>query len=529
MSMHPKFDRRHFLKGAAGAAVAAGYMQIDPDFFISQAHAQAGKTMSFLSAENITGNWDPTAHTTLSQKNIESFVMGFLTRTPMKLDNPGEVVYELATDIKLLDPNRLQITLRQGVVFHDGKPFKAEDVKATFEYGSKPDRPAQWYPGPTETLKIETPDDYTVIVDTSKGGYPAHLFTFLAAFLPIMSAKDIAGGPGGVLSQRLNGTGPFKFVEQRGNDTVMKAYDGYFKGKPAITGINFTFTGDSTTRMLSLMNGQASIVERLEPEQVDTLKGNPNIRINRVVSVENKYLWFRCSKPPFNDTRVRLAACHAINRDLLLEVLGSAGHPSSNFVSPVKFGYIDLENYPKFDPKKSQALLAEAGFPNGKGLPPLEYITSVGFYPKTKEYGEIITAMLNEQGFNVSLTVLEPAAWNERLYHRPGGGPGHMVDCGWSTGSPEPDLILRTHFHSSSHRICGIEDPAIDASLDKERSAATLEERKNILQTETMPLIASKMPALSLFTSVMIHAMQKDFEGLYIYPDGSIDASRPVA
>lgn len=251
------------------------------------------------------------------------------------------------------------------------KPFKAEDVKATFEYGSRADRPAQWYPGPTETLTIETPDDYTVIVDTSKGGYPAHLFVFLASFLPIMSAKDVAGGPGGPLSQRLNGTGPFKFVEQRGNDTVMQAFDGYFKGKPAIPGINFTFTGDSTTRMLSLMNGQASIVERLEPEQVDSIKDNPAIYINKVVSVENKYLWFRCSKPPFDDPRIRLAACHSIDRDMIMELMGSAGHASSNFVSPVKFGYVDLPNYPKFDPEKAQALLAEAGFPNGKGLPRL--------------------------------------------------------------------------------------------------------------------------------------------------------------
>lgn len=195
--MGSEFSRRRFLQGSAGAAAVAGYMQINPDFFISPAFAQAGKTMTFLSAENITGNWDPTAHTTLSQKNIEGFVMGFLTRTPMKLDDPGAVVYELATDIKLLDPHRLQIKLREGIVFHDGKPFKAEDVKATFEYGSRADRPAQWYPGPTETLTIETPDDYTVIVDTSKGGYPAHLFIFLASFLPIMSAKDVAGGPGG--------------------------------------------------------------------------------------------------------------------------------------------------------------------------------------------------------------------------------------------------------------------------------------------------------------------------------------------
>lgn len=516
-------DRRRFLQRLGTIAACA---QINPDFLIASAFAQSARPLVFLSAENITGNWDPTAHTTLSQKNIEGFVMGFLTRTPMTLDDPGKVVYELATDIKLLDPHRLQITLRDGVTFHDGKPFKAEDVKATFEYGAQPDRPAQWYPGPTDTLTITTPDDRTVIVDTTKGGYPAHLFVFLASFLPIMSAKDVAEGPGGVLAKRLNGTGPFRFVEQRGNTTVLKAHEGYFKGKPAIPGIDFTFTADSTTRMLSLMNGQASIVERLEPEQVETVKGNPTIAVSRIVSVENKYLWFRCSKPPFNDVRLRLAACHAIDRSVILDVLGSAGHASSNFVSPVKFGYVDLKNYPAYDPDKAQALLAEAGFPKGKGLPPLEYITSVGFYPKTKEYGEIITAMLNEQGFPVTLTVLEPAAWNERLYHRPGGGPGHMIDCGWSTGSPEPDLVLRTHFHASSHRITGLEDPEVDASLDKERNAPTLEARKTILQTETMPLLAAKAPALSLFTSAMIHAMQADLKGLFIYPDGSIDAAR---
>ena len=101
--------RRSFLKGAAALGAGAGLMTINPEYFLSPAAAQEGKTLVFLSAENITGNWDPTAHTTLSQKNIEGFVMGFLTRTPMRVDNPDEVVYELATGLTLLD--------RRGVVF----------------------------------------------------------------------------------------------------------------------------------------------------------------------------------------------------------------------------------------------------------------------------------------------------------------------------------------------------------------------------------------------------------------------------
>lgn len=518
-------DRRNFLRYGTMAGLTLGAARINPDFFFSSAHAQEARPLTCLSAENITGNWDPMAHTTLSQFNIEGFVMGFLTRSPMMPDNPDEVVYELATEMTLLDPTHIQFKLREGVTFHDGKPFSAADVKATFEYGAQPERSRQVYPGMADTFEVTTPDDFTVIVDTTKGGYGAAMFIFLASYLPIMSASDIEGGPKGPLSQRLNGTGPFKFVEQRGNDTVMAAFDGYFRGKPMVPGVTYAFVGDSTTRMLSLLNGTVDVIERLEPEQVETLSKEPSIKLNRAVSVENKYLWFRCSKPPFDNPLLRKAACHAIDRDLINEVMGTAGEPSSNFVSPIKFGYIELENYPKYDPEECQRLLAEAGYPKGEGLPELEYITSVGFYPKTKEYGEVITALLQEQGFPVTLNVMEVAAWNERLYDRPGGGPGHMIDCGWTSASPEPDLVLRTHFHSSSKRICGIVDPEIDAALDAERDAPSLEARKESLQTNLMPLLAEKVPAFSLFTSVLMHGIRANVEGLFIYPDGTMDAS----
>jgi peptide/nickel transport system substrate-binding protein len=100
-----------------------------------------------------------------------------------------------------------------------------------------------------------------------------------------------------------------------------------------------------------------------------------------------------------------------------------------------------------------------------------------------------------------------------------------MVDCGWATGSPEPDLVLRTHFYSKSKRICGIEDPELDAVLDKERNETDRDERKRIIQQEVMPMLADKVPSLSLFTSVFIHAMRKELQGIYIYPNGMMDAS----
>jgi peptide/nickel transport system substrate-binding protein len=330
-----------------------------------------------------------------------------------------------------------------------------------------------------------------------------------------------------ILEKRPNGTGPFKYIETNGDKNIIRANDDYYGGRPKIDEVVYAYVPDSNTRVLGLLNGQYQIIERLEPEQYQTLAKNPDVVVHRGLSTENKYLHFRCNKKPFDDVRIRQAACHAIDRQQILALMGDAAQASSCYVSPMKWGFIDIPGYPEFNPELSQKLLADAGFPGGKGLPQLEYITSIGFYAKTKEYGELITAMLGEQGFDVKLTVLEPAAWEQAIYRRADGqGPGHMCDVGWITGSPEPDLVLRPNWYSKAALICGVSDPEIDAVLDKERNASTPDERLKILQTETFPTIAMKVPSLSLFSAVNFHGMAKDMKGVYFFPNGPIDLSK---
>jgi peptide/nickel transport system substrate-binding protein len=514
-------NRRDLMLGGLAGAAAYGFGRVNPDFLMNSAFAMEGKALRFLGAEALTGNWDPTTHTNLGQLIVEGFVFGYLTRAPMRPEKPDELVFELAESLKPIDAYTMEVSLRKGVKFHDGSPFTAADVKATYEYGCQPDRPAQWYPG---LVAVDVVDDFTCRINTKAQGYPATLYYYLSSFLPIMSAKDIANKA--QLSARMNGTGPYKYVEQKGDTTVLTANPEFFLGAPKIPGVEYHFVGDTTTRTLSLLNGEADIIERLEQEQVDTISKDARFSIHKAVSVENKYLFFRCSKKPFDDPRLRLAACYSIDRKQVLDILGVSGIYSKAHISPVKFGYAEVADYPEYDPDKAQKLLAEAGYPKGQGLPELTYYTSVGFYPKTKEYAELITGMLQEQGFKVNLQTLEVAAWGNLLYDKPGGGEGNMIDCGWCTGSPEPDLVLRTHFHSSSKRITGIVDKEIDAVLDKERNATTIEERKKIIQTETLPTIAKKAPALALFTSVFIHAYSKKLDGLYIYPNGMQDMTK---
>lgn len=519
--MH-SFSRRSLLKATAGTAASLAL----PMPFIRPASAATRDTLVFASAEPVTGNWDPTSHTSLAQINFEGFVFGQLFRTPMRPSNPTEFVWELATGQKLIDPYTLEITLRDGITFHNGAPFSAEDVKATMEYATDPSRPASaLYPGQCE---VEVVDRLTARVHTKKFGFPASAFQFMGGYMAILSKDDVKNPS--ILAQRPNGTGPFKFVEQKGNTTYLDAFDKYYQGRPILNHVQFAYVGDATTRVLGLLSGNIDILQRLEPEQYETLKKDSRVTVSRTLSTENKYLHFRCNKKPFDNPLVRLAACHAIDRSQIMELMGDAGGASSSYISPLKFGYEKVPNYPEFDAAKCQALLAQAGFPKGQGLPEIEYITSTGFYPKTKDYGELITAMMQEQGFNVKLNVMETGAWGDVLYQHKGQVPaGHMIDCGWSTATPEPDMVLRAMFYSKAGPdggiINGIQDKDIDTALDAERNEPDTEKRR-VLVGKATEVIAAKAPSLSLFTSVNLNATRAGLENLYIYPNGPMDAHR---
>jgi hypothetical protein len=77
-------NRRDVMLGGLAGAAALGFGRVNPDFLMNSAFAAEGKTLRFLGAEALTGNWDPTTHTNLGQIIAEGFVFGYLTRAPMK-------------------------------------------------------------------------------------------------------------------------------------------------------------------------------------------------------------------------------------------------------------------------------------------------------------------------------------------------------------------------------------------------------------------------------------------------------------
>jgi len=505
-------SRRRFLKTAG--TVTAGLAASGLPYYLRPAQA-AENQLRFLGAENVTGNWDPTANTTLANILIEMQTLDRCLFYPMAADEPMAVENHIVESMRQINPFVAEYKIRKGIKFHDGKDCVGDDLKASIEYATSPGRARAMFPAKSDVTVI---DSHTVQVSTEAAKIPINnALTLLHPYLCVMSAADIASKK---IEKTINGTGPYKFVGQEGDSTILEANPNYFRGAPKINRLVFSYVPDATTRLLALLSGEAEFVERLEAEQYQTLRQGGKVNVTKTMSIENKYLHFRCTKKPFDDARVRRAAAHAIDRSLILEVMGDAGGAVGNIMPRGKVGYSDLDNMPEFDPQKCQELLAAAGYPKGNGLPELEYITSTGFYPKTKEYGEVIQAMLQDQGFPVKLTVHEVAAWNERLYNP---AEGHIVDAGWAATTPEPGIHLNLLWNNPPALINGLNDDQVKAAIKAQLLAPDMAQRAKMLETETYPLLVDKMPSLALFTSVMLHGMSKRLKDVHIYPDGSFN------
>ena len=510
--MGKKINRRQFLK-TTGTGLAAGAALSSAPLVARKAWA-APKVLQFLGGENVTGNWDPTANTCLANVLIETLSFEHCIYFPMRPGtDPLTTEYEVVESITPLSPFVADYKVRKGIKFHDGKDCLAEDIKATLEYACEPGRPRGFFPG---QIEVEVIDSHTARVSSETIKIPLiSAVHYLHPYICIMSAQDIKDKS---IEKRINGTGQYKFIAQEGDKTILEANPDYRLGRPKIDRFIYSYMPDVITRVMALLSGEAQMTERLETEQYGSLSKNDKVRLSKTVSIENKYLHFRCSVPPFTDYRVRRAACHAIDRNVIVDIMGEAGTPVYNIMPRGKMGYTDLDNIPEYNPEKCQQLLAEAGFPKGKGLPDLEYNVSTGFYPKTKEYGEIIQAFLLEQGFPVTLNVMETAAWNDVIYKPK---VGHLVDVGWAAASPEPGIHLNIMWHNPPAIITGLDDPDINASIEKQQLAPDLETRLNLLSNETYPLLVERSPSYGLFTSVMLHAMTTRLNGVHIYPDGS--------
>src|SRR2546425_5509614 len=263
------------------------------------------------------------------------------------------------------DQRVYEFKLREGLKFHNGDPFTAEDVKFSFQR-SKGARQVR-----EKVRDVEVVGPYRIRFHLHQPwpdfmNFYGGLVTGASWVVPKKYVERV--GDDGFKKQPV-GLGPYKFVSHTpGVELVMEAFEGYWRKMPSVKRVIFKSVPESTTRMAMLMRGEADIAYLLDVPQAEQVKRDPTLKLAFSGGIAIFFLDFLEQwdpKSPWHDKRVRQAASLALDRKALseAETLG-ASRPAGNFI-PRRFEFaLPLEPDP-YHPAKARQVLAQAGYPNG--------------------------------------------------------------------------------------------------------------------------------------------------------------------
>jgi peptide/nickel transport system substrate-binding protein len=310
-------------------------------------------------------NWDPP-----NSVLRESIIMGYhvfdhLAARDLK---SGKVGPSLAVSWKNLDDTTWEVKLRQGVKFHDGSPFTAKDVKATFDRVLDPEKKLTARGNHLKIKAVEVVDDHTVRFKTD-GPYP--LFVERMTAQVMQSEKVIREKGHEWMQENPIGTGPYKLVKwNKKQDHLLVRNEDYWGPKPAFKYARVRIIPEQATQIAELISGGVDVIKAVPPDQMDVINKSGQARTVTSPILRTAFLQLdqaaRSGPNPFTDVRVRKAANLAVDIDSIIKhVLNGLGDRTATVVNPMAFGLDPgLKPY-KQDAAQAKKLLAEAGYPNG--------------------------------------------------------------------------------------------------------------------------------------------------------------------
>ena len=302
----------------------------------------------------------PSDWNTTNEKNIGDQIYDTLMYVPMD-GNMDKVEPRIASEYSVSEDGLVYtFTIRDDVTFHDGSPLTAEDCAFSVQLYIDSE-----YQGTSADVgSVEAADDTTLVV-TLNAPFAPFLSDICAmhigskAYYESASEEEFMTNP--------IGSGPYKFVSHAiDTNVILEAYDGYYRGEPAIRNVNYYVI--KTTAPQALMSSQVDFAE-VDASALVMLQAMPDIVVSPVPASTFTHLVMNLEKAPFDDVRVRQAINYAINRDNIVNVIyeGEA-EANSNICAKSRYGYSEDQFQYTYDPDKAKELLAEAGVEEGTDL-----------------------------------------------------------------------------------------------------------------------------------------------------------------
>ncbi|MBO6718759.1 MAG: ABC transporter substrate-binding protein [Rhizobiaceae bacterium] len=415
----------------------------------------------------------------------------------------------LATSWELLEgEDGWRFTLRQGVKFHDGADFTADDVLFSYERGTSEQSDVRSWFAPVAEVRVV--DDYTVDFVTKAPNplFPESIANWMImdrgwaeannAVTPAKDAETFA-------TLNANGTGPFKLNEREPDvRTSLTVNEGWWdEPQHNVTEAVFTPIGSAATALAALVSGEIDMLQTVPVQDVERLRTIDGIRTFEGLETRVIMLGFAHDHDalygsletedvnPFQDVRVRQAVAHAVNVEAIDTILMSGmAEPASQLLPEGLSGYSQAhDERPAYDEAQASALLAEAGYADGFSF---SLRCTNDRYINDEAVCQAITGMLQRAGLNAQLeTIPVRNYWTELREDR-----FDMYLLGWSPGTFDAEHPIRFLVHTPSDSLgtwnfggfssARVDEllPAVQSELEPAKRQAMLDEIAGIIQDE---------------------------------------------
>jgi len=439
-----KMNRRNLLKITAASA-ALGTVA-SPVF--------ASSIGELVIAYNVNlPSWDPTVGGSAVNPTIQGIYQSvfdlFIAQNTDLSFGPG-----LITDWGWNDDNsKIHMTVRDGVTWHDGSVFSAEDVVWSLERAGNPEtgNPIQFIWGKIGNFSI---DGNRITADVLS--YDPTLFKWMSFLTGYVMPKAYIEkvGAGGFEAAPI-GTGPYMVEKFERNAYVrLKANANYWGGKPEFENVTIKFVTDAASRVAEIESGNSHVTLEMPYEEYDRLKGKSGIS-GIAAPVSDIGMIFLNDIDVMLDPNVRKAAAHAINKPLLIEKLMSGyGVAIDTLQTPEYVGY-DPSITVAYDPEKSVELLAASGYSTDNPVK-FKIQTTKGFKPKDYEIIQAIVGLWRKVGIEAEIEVYEIAKHYE-LRATDTLAPAAFYNWGNSVGDPTTSTAFAM-YGPSPHSVWDGED-----------------------------------------------------------------------
>lgn len=416
----------------------------------------------------------------------------------------GRIVPGLAKSWEQLDDNTILFHLNEGITFHNGNKFSAEDVKFTLERAKTLPKVAHLY---SLIDNIEVVDDNTVKIHTSEPFAPllAHLSHKTASII----SKKYFEEKGEEGFHNPVGTGPYKYKDWKVGDRItLEANDNYFGEKPSIKYVVIRAIPEENSSVIGLETGEIDMTADLNAESRRLVMDNPELVYMEQSGISVNYVGLNTDKGILKDKDVRRAIAMGIDRDAIIDsiLLGSV-QKANSFIAPGVFGYTPEAKTLEYNPEEAKKIIEE------KGLTGSKLTIGVSNSPIRMQMSEIIQAQLKEIGLDVTVESLE---WGAFLTAT-GRGDLDMFSLGWGPSTYDGDYGYYPNFHSSQLGSAGNRsqyiNPQMDKVLDEAKREIDVEKRKELYK-EVADIIYTDVPVIPMYYTNNTVASTKNVEGM---------------